>query len=705
MAGRFSVEAIFTAIDRMSRPVAKIEGRIARFARLSSSNLKSVDSAFSGINKVIGRAGIAVGAGAAAAGAGILNVVKSGADFEQAITNVGAVSLMSRDDVADLEVAARALGKSTKYSATQVASGMELMGKAGATNADILAGIGPLLNAAAAEGADFEQTAGVVSSTIKGMNMEWTQAQRVADVLTLASARTNSSITSLGESMATASTTATQFKVPLEDTVAAVALLQDVGLDASEAGTAMNTMLTKLAKPTDTVAAQMQSMGIKFQDAHGNMLPLTAVLGQLTKASKKAGGNMKQAAFFADLVGLRGQKAAIKLKDLLASGKYGELLEELKKASGKAEEMANLRMDTLLGDWTKFENAVEDVKISLYDTQSGPLRATVQSMTDWVNANHELIATKLGEFVEGLKRGLPELVADLRASWRSASDFGSAIKEFLPDLVSTIRFTFWAVKTFYKLWFALKVLQGIVYTSRAAILAWQLAAKLWALATGRAALAQDALAASTAASTGAVDAAALAYRNSQLALAGVSTEATAAGGLLGGLRAKLNAGSLAKSINGIESKLGKYGLLAAVGAVGFAFGTWLDNKFKISDFLADTLAQVTGVNDELDKAGGRSKKRGIQEGEPRVYADGTVVSASGKILEKGSEWQKHVREPLPQIITPEEAAAFGGGWNLEKSTTENVELTIKDKTGTASVKRGKKPAKRASIKLEPSGAF
>lgn len=700
MPGRFSVEAIFTAVDRMSRPVGKIESRIERMTRRSSAAMKSLDSAFGGVHKGIMRAGAAVAAGGVAAGAGLFEVVKTGAAFEQAITDVGAVSLMSRADVAELEVAARALGKSTKYSATEVAAGMELMGKAGATNADILAGIGPLLSAAAAEGADFEETASHISHVIKGMGMEWTSAQRVADVLTLASARTNSSISSLGESMSTASTSASQFKIPLEDMVAAVAMLQDVGLDASEAGTAMNTMLTKLSKPTDAVAAKMAAMGIKFQDAHGNMLPLTEVLGQFTKASKKAGGNMKQAAFFAELVGLRGQKAAIKLKGLLASGKYTELLDALKGAAGKAEEMANLRMDTLQGDWTKFSHAVEDVEISLFSMQSGPLRGVVQQMTDWVNANHALIETKLGEFVENVKAGLPEFIAQVRETGRHAYALFQTIRKALPDFMTAARRVVLWTEVFYGLWAALNVVKLGIYAVRGAVLAWNVAVAVWAAVTGAATAAQKLFAVTTAESTTAMEVATVANKEYAAAMAAWGAESEVAGGKFGGIKALL--GSNMSALDTFGKKLGAAGMLGAALAVGVAIGSWLNKEFDLDTKISGWIARLTGVEEELDKAGGRATHRGVQEDGEHVHADGSTTSGA-----KGQSPSVSSSEPL--MSTPSIASLqteqMQESIDTSSSTTEKVEVTIHDKSGNATVKRGPRQAKGASIHLRPSGAF
>jgi len=436
MAGRFSIEATFKAVDGMSKVIGKIEGRTKSFAGGLSKDFDGLGGRFRKVAGELGdlakKAAIAGAAIGTAVGAGLYNAGKVGADFEQAMANVGAVSLMTRDEVKDLEQAALKFGATTKFSATEVAGGMELMGKAGFTNKQILEGIGPILSAAAAEGAEFGEVAGHVSNLLKGMGLETDQAGRVADVLTLASARTNSSISSLGESMANVSSTARQFKIPLEQAVASVALLQDVGIDASTAGTAVNTMLTNMANPSKEAQASMKALGISFQDAHGDMLPLTQVFEQFSKASQKSGGNMKQVAFFSDLVGLRGQKAALNLEKLFAEGKFGDLVKELDGAAGSAKKMADLRMDTLTGDLTKLSNTADTLKIGLFDMESGPLRGVVQGVTKWIDANRGLI----GSGIESAIATLTPIVRDI------ASAFVEGFTAVMPAVKSFATFMF-----------------------------------------------------------------------------------------------------------------------------------------------------------------------------------------------------------------------------------------------------------------------
>lgn len=224
---------------------------------------------------------------------------------------------------------------------------------------------------------------------------------------------TKSSIGSLGESMKNVAPVARQLGIPLEDVVMAVGLLQDVGLDASEAGTATATMLTKLAKPADEVAAKMRKMGIAFQDSSGNALPLRDILGQFAIAAKESGGNMDSLAFFADLVGLRGQKAALNLQSMLVSGKFDALADSMKDVYGRANQVANLKMNTTLGDWEKFTSALDGVQTKLFNMESGPLRRIIQRMTAWVEVNEDLILTKTGEWAEKVFNAVDKIANNL----------------------------------------------------------------------------------------------------------------------------------------------------------------------------------------------------------------------------------------------------------------------------------------------------
>lgn len=409
MAGRFSVEAVFKAVDRITAPITRMQNRVGRFTRSMEAGLRRANRSMGKFTAGIKRGAQVVAASFAIAAAAMVPILSAGAGFEQAITDVGAVSLLTRKQIAPLEEQALSLGRATKFTATQAANAMEVLARAGFKTNEILQATPAVLSAAAASGLEIAEVADHVSNVLKGMGIATGEAARVADVLALASARTNTSIGSLGESMKNVASTAQSLNVPLEEVVASVALLQDVGLDASVAGSAFNTMLTKMAAPTVGISRKMRRFGITFKDAKGDMLPLQKVLEQLSIASKKAGGNFDKVAFLAELVGLRGQKAASNLAVLFETGKIEKLVKELENSRGVADKMARIKMNTFTGSMLLLGSAVDAVKVKIFNMNSGPLKDTVDRMTAWVSANEDLIASKVGQFISDLVENLPTI--------------------------------------------------------------------------------------------------------------------------------------------------------------------------------------------------------------------------------------------------------------------------------------------------------
>ena len=407
---RFSVETVFKAIDRMTAPISRMQNRVNRFTRGMTRSVRAMSDGWGRLQAKISKTARAVAAGTAMMAVATAGLAQSGLDFEQAITNVGAVSLQTRAQIAPLEAQAKQLGATTKFTATEAANAMEILARAGFNTQQIMQAVPAVLSAAAASGLEIAEVSDHVSNVLKGMGLEMNQAARVADVLALASSKTNSSIGSLGESMRNVSATARELGIPLEQAVASVALLQDVGLDASVAGSAVNTMLTQMAAPSAGMQKRMRKLGLSFKDANGDMVALTEVLRRLATASNKVGGNFDKVAFLAELVGLRGQKAASNLAALFETGKYEELVKSLGNAAGAADKMANIRMDTTLGSLTLLGSAIDAVKVQIFDTESGPLKNLIDRMTAWINANQNLIATRVVEYIDRFVEALPEIV-------------------------------------------------------------------------------------------------------------------------------------------------------------------------------------------------------------------------------------------------------------------------------------------------------
>ncbi len=174
---------------------------------------------------------IAIGVvGIAAVVKGLNSVVSAAASFEQAMADVRAVTQPTAQQFEQLEQTAKELGKTTKFTMTDIAAGMEALGRAGFSTTEIIGSMAGVADMAAAASISLGEAADIASKTIRALGLEASESTRVADVLAQAAASSNTTVTMLGESLKYIAPIARSAGFSLEETVAAVAKLGDVGI-------------------------------------------------------------------------------------------------------------------------------------------------------------------------------------------------------------------------------------------------------------------------------------------------------------------------------------------------------------------------------------------------------------------------------------------------------------------------------------------
>src|SRR5690625_5089123 len=261
-------------ISQYSREMGKASKELKSF---SDRNEKTFD-AF----KKVG--GAVTGAGVALAG-GLGYAVKVTADFESAMSRVGALSGATDKEMAELTQTAKDLGVTTVFSSSEAAEGMQYLSMAGFETNEIIAAMPGLLNTAAAGQLDLGTAADITSNILSGFGIEATETGRVADVLTKAFTSSNTTMESLGESFKMLAPTANAPGVPIEDAAAAVGLLGDAGIQGSMAGSQLSRALTRLAGPASQAADVMEEIGFNAFGSSGKMKPLEDSIRELSDST------------------------------------------------------------------------------------------------------------------------------------------------------------------------------------------------------------------------------------------------------------------------------------------------------------------------------------------------------------------------------------------------------------------------------------
>ena len=222
----------------------------------------------------------------------------------------------------------REMGRTTVHSATEAARGQAFLAQAGFEAHEVLEALPATLALATAGELDLASAADIASNVISGFRLETDQAARVADVLALAASKTNTSVSQLGAALAKAAPSAAAAGWSLEEVTAAIGKLSDAGIQGEEAGTALKTMMAKLAISGGPAERLLAKMGITVKDTAGKMLPLNDILAALAPHANDVGLQM-------ELLGTRGGNAGLVLGAVAEDAAI--LTAELENAGGTAQ--------------------------------------------------------------------------------------------------------------------------------------------------------------------------------------------------------------------------------------------------------------------------------------------------------------------------------------------------------------------------------
>ena len=109
--------------------------------------------------------------------------VKTAADFDTDMSQVGAVSGATGKDLDALRDKAREMGSKTKFSASEAAEAMNYMAMAGWKTSDMLSGIEGIMNLAAASGEDLATTSDIVTDALTAFGLTAADSGHFADIL------------------------------------------------------------------------------------------------------------------------------------------------------------------------------------------------------------------------------------------------------------------------------------------------------------------------------------------------------------------------------------------------------------------------------------------------------------------------------------------------------------------------------------------
>lgn len=420
-------EVLLEAKDKISPVLQTIGSGLKNFgSRAWNVTLKAVDYATAPIRGVINllknpilQAGAVLGVSV-----GLADTINTYKDFEAAMSQVQAISGSTQSDLTRLTAKAKEMGATTKFTAAESAEAFNYMAMAGWNAEQMMGGIEGILNLAAASGEDLGTTSDIVTDALTAFGLKASDATHFSDVLAQASSSANTDVGMMGETFKYVASMAGSLSYSIEDVALMTGLMANSGIKSTQAGTALNSVLTRLATNSSGAADAIAALGVNFYDSAGNARPLGTVMGELREATKEM--NQEQKSSLANTVaGMEAQKGLLAILNA-SEEDYNKLADAISNADGASKRMSDTMMDNLSGDITLFQSAVDGLKISLGERMSNSwLRDIVQWLTAQVPKAEQLFSDAMDSAerkLDSIKRKFKDISAT--DEWQNADFFG-----------------------------------------------------------------------------------------------------------------------------------------------------------------------------------------------------------------------------------------------------------------------------------------
>lgn len=369
---------------------------IAEFAKVVDGWASRVESQ---IENTFKAAAVAVGALGAV-------VIKTGSDFDAAMTRVAAITGATDEEFAALNNTARQIGRTTTFSAEQAAEAMYTLSQAGFDTQQIMASVNDVLVLAGASGISLDDAAGLVASTLTEFNMSAEQSGRVVDLLNTAAQRSLLSMQDLRESLKYAGAAGATFNISLEETLAAVAQFKQLGQSASQTGTAFRTVLVRLADPPAKAAKVLERLGIQLDEVNPQLVGFEGAIRRLADSPITAA---QAFAIFGRYSGAAISSMIDKFRD--GTQIFDKMISEFESGSGSARRTFEQMQASVAGQFSLLRNKVTDVFLTIFAAIEGPLKRLIDGLGDRVTALSTIFKRNTDSITSGMNKVVDAVLA------------------------------------------------------------------------------------------------------------------------------------------------------------------------------------------------------------------------------------------------------------------------------------------------------
>ncbi len=320
------------------------------------------------------------------------------ADFESSMSKVEALSGATTEELEALSDMAQTMGATTAYTASEAADALSYMALAGWDTEAMLNSLESVLNLAAASSMDLATASDIVTDYITAFGLSSEDAAQFVDMMAYAQANSNTTTAQLGEAYKNCASTAASMGYEVNEVTAVLMTMANAGVKGGEAGTALNTIMTRLATDTKGCASALAEYGVEIYDAQGNMKSLSSILEGMSGVWSTL-NDEQQASLAKTIAGTSQYSSLMTIMNGLsvsaseAGQSFSDYAAALEECSGTASEQASTMLDNLNGKLTLFSSALDGLELAVGEELAPAMAMVVQTGTDALGAITDLVTS------------------------------------------------------------------------------------------------------------------------------------------------------------------------------------------------------------------------------------------------------------------------------------------------------------------------
>lgn len=356
----YKLSALLELKDKFTNVAQKAGSSLGTLKDKVGGIAGKIKNSFSGVQGALATVGVGIGAGTA------VSVLKSSveayANLEDQVRRNKAIMGATVQQEKQLMQQTRDLGRSTKFTAQEVAEAQMYQAMAGMKTNEVLEMTPKLLKMSIAAGSDFAQTSDIVTDNLTAFGMSLKDSDRLMDVMVATSNNANTNVQMLGESYKYVAATSRNFE-SFEDVNILLGVLANNGIKSGQAGRNLAGIYRRLANPSKQVGNALKDLNIQLYDQQGHFRGLKALSDDLKIAT--AGLTQEERNRYLTMIaGGEGMKILASIMGTTEED-YNRVANGVRNAGGETERVADDMSKTTANKIAQFKSAIDDLKISL----------------------------------------------------------------------------------------------------------------------------------------------------------------------------------------------------------------------------------------------------------------------------------------------------------------------------------------------------